>query len=39
MIALDVDEEMLKRIQDRARASGLADRIRTVQADLDQAWP
>jgi len=39
VIALDVDEEMLKHIQDRARASGLADRIRTVQADLDQAWP
>ena len=39
VIALDVDEEMLKRIQDKARASGLADRIRTVQADLDQAWP
>jgi SAM-dependent methyltransferase len=39
VIALDVDEQMLKRIQDKARASGLADRIRTVQADLDQAWP
>jgi ubiquinone/menaquinone biosynthesis C-methylase UbiE len=39
VIALDVDEEMLKHIQDKARASGLADRIRTVQADLDQAWP
>src|ERR1700759_1552475 len=39
VIALDVAEEMLKHIQDKARASGLADRIRTVQADLDQAWP
>jgi ubiquinone/menaquinone biosynthesis C-methylase UbiE len=39
VIALDVDEGMLKHIQDKARASGLADRIRTVQADLDQAWP
>src|SRR6185437_9287861 len=39
VIALDVDEEMLKRIEDKARASGLADRIRTVQADLGQAWP
>ena len=39
VIALDgFDEEMLKHIQDKARASGLADRIRTVQADLDQAW-
>jgi ubiquinone/menaquinone biosynthesis C-methylase UbiE len=39
VIALDLDEEMLKRIQDKASASGLADRIRTVHADLDQAWP
>ncbi len=39
VIALDVDEEMLKHIRDKARAYGLADRIRTVQADLDQAWP
>src|ERR1700745_93839 len=39
VIALDVDEQMLKHIQDKARASGLADRIRTVQADLDQSWP
>jgi ubiquinone/menaquinone biosynthesis C-methylase UbiE len=39
VIALDVDEEMLKHIQDKARASGLADRIRVIQADLDQAWP
>ena len=39
VIALDVDEQMLKHIQDKARAAGLADRIRTVQADLDQAWP
>src|SRR6201981_1567200 len=39
VIALDVDEEMLKHIRDKAHASGLADRIRTVQADLDQAWP
>src|SRR3984885_13048488 len=39
VIALDVDEEMLKHLQEKARASGRADRIRTVQADLDQAWP
>jgi SAM-dependent methyltransferase len=39
LIALDVDEQMLKHLQDKARASGLADRIRTVQADLDQPWP
>jgi SAM-dependent methyltransferase len=39
VIALDVDEEMLTCIQNKARTSGLADRIRTVRADLDQAWP
>jgi ubiquinone/menaquinone biosynthesis C-methylase UbiE len=39
VIALDVDGEMLKHIQDKARASGLVGRVRTVQADLDQAWP
>jgi ubiquinone/menaquinone biosynthesis C-methylase UbiE len=39
VIALDVDAEMLRHIRDKARAAGLADRIRTVQADLDQAWP
>jgi ubiquinone/menaquinone biosynthesis C-methylase UbiE len=39
VVALDVDEEMLRHIRDKARAAGLADRIRTVQADLDQAWP
>ena len=37
VIALDVDEAMLKHLRDKARASGLAGRIRTVQADLDQA--
>src|ERR1700728_2849690 len=39
VIALDVDEEMLQHIQDKARAAGLADRIRTVQGDLHQGWP
>src|ERR1700751_2017451 len=38
-IALERDENMLKRIQDKARVSGLADRIRPVQAALDRAWP
>jgi SAM-dependent methyltransferase len=39
VIALDVDEQMLKHLQDKARASGLADRVRAVPADLDRAWP
>jgi hypothetical protein len=38
-IAVDVDEQMLTHIRDKARAAGLAGRIGTVQADLDQAWP
>ena len=39
LIALDADEQMLKRLQEKARAAGLAGRIRTVHANLDQAWP
>ncbi|MFF4412252.1 class I SAM-dependent methyltransferase [Streptosporangium sp. NPDC001559] len=38
-IALDQDEHMLRRLTDRARALGLDRRVRTVQADLDTAWP
>jgi SAM-dependent methyltransferase len=37
--ALDVDAELLDRVQHKAAALGLADRIRTVQADLEQPWP
>src|SRR5437016_14193722 len=39
VIALDVDEEMLKHIQDKARAAGLADRMRPGRAAPDPAWP
>ena len=39
MIALDVSAEMLHRLSGKARNLGVADRIRTVQADLDTAWP
>jgi SAM-dependent methyltransferase len=39
LIALDVSEEMLTHLGDKARAAGLADRIRTVQTDLDLTWP
>jgi SAM-dependent methyltransferase len=39
VIALDVSAEMLHRLTRKARVLGLADRIRTVQADLDAAWP
>lgn len=37
--ALDVSEEMLRRLDDKARALGVAARVRTVRADLDEAWP
>ena len=39
VIALDVAAEMLERIQHKARSAGVADRVRTIQADLDQPWP
>jgi SAM-dependent methyltransferase len=39
VIAVDVSESMLEHIQHKAQALGLADRVRTVQADLDQPWP
>jgi SAM-dependent methyltransferase len=39
VIAVDVSESMLEHIQAKARALGLADQVRTVQADLDQPWP
>jgi SAM-dependent methyltransferase len=37
--AVDVSEEMLDRVTGKARDRGLAGRIRTVRADLDEAWP
>lgn len=39
VIAVDISGEMLTRIRTKAVAAGLADRIRTVQADLDVAFP
>lgn len=38
-IAMDVSEEMLQRLRANARKLGLVHRVRTVQADLDAAWP
>jgi SAM-dependent methyltransferase len=37
--AVDISAAMLGRLQDKAREAGLADRITTIQADLDAAWP
>lgn len=39
VIAVDVSEPMLSRIRAKALDLGLADRIRTVPADLDVGWP
>jgi SAM-dependent methyltransferase len=38
-VAVDVSAVMLDRLQVKARERGMADRIRTVQADLDAGWP
>jgi SAM-dependent methyltransferase len=38
-IALDISPQLLHHLTGKARALGLADRVRTVQADLDAAWP
>lgn len=37
--AVDVSPQMLAHLRGRAAACGLADRIDTVEADLDQPWP
>jgi len=37
--AVDASAFMLAHLQDKARAGGVADRIHTLQADLDSGWP
>ncbi|GIE74341.1 SAM-dependent methyltransferase [Actinoplanes philippinensis] len=37
--AIDTSDEMLRHLQDSATRHGLADRIRPLRADLDEAWP
>ncbi|MBY8858481.1 class I SAM-dependent methyltransferase [Nocardia sp. CA2R105] len=37
--AVDVSEFMLTRLRDKAGARGVAERIHTLRADLDAAWP
>ncbi|HEV7711520.1 MAG TPA: class I SAM-dependent methyltransferase [Asanoa sp.] len=39
VIAVDVSPDMLAHLRDRADAAGLGDRVRTIEADLDQPWP
>ena len=38
-IAVDLSAYLLEHLGERARRFGVADRIRTVQADLGSAWP
>jgi SAM-dependent methyltransferase len=37
--AVDMDEDMLAHLRRRAAEIGVGDRVRTVRADLDSAWP
>ena len=39
VIAVDVSEQMLSRVRAKALDLGMAERVRTVQADVDLAWP
>jgi SAM-dependent methyltransferase len=39
VVAVDSSAEHLDRLAGNARARGVADRVRTVRADLDAAWP
>lgn len=39
VVAVDTSEEMLDRLRAKALEQGLADRVRTVHADLDDGWP
>jgi ubiquinone/menaquinone biosynthesis C-methylase UbiE len=37
--AVDISAAMLRRLQEKARELGVADRTTTLEADLDKAWP
>jgi len=37
--AVDMAPQMLERLRHKAHAAGVAGRIRTIEADLDTAWP
>ena len=39
VVALDMSVQLLQRLEAKARDLGVADRVRTVQADLDTSWP
>ena len=37
--AVDSSADLLRRLRDKAEGHAVADRVRTVQADLDSTWP
>lgn len=39
VIAVDVSEQSLARVDAKAQAAGVGDRVRTLVADLDLGWP
>jgi SAM-dependent methyltransferase len=39
VIAVDISPYMLDRLNAKARDLGVGDRVRTIEADLDAAWP
>lgn len=39
VVAVDMSAEMLHRVRDRAAVGGLAERVSTVQMNLDESWP
>jgi SAM-dependent methyltransferase len=39
IVAVDQSADMLARVHEQATAAGLADRVRTVHANLDEGWP
>jgi SAM-dependent methyltransferase len=39
VVAVDVSEPMLEHLRHKAHAVGVAERVRTVLADLDEPWP
>ncbi len=39
VVAVDISESSLARVDAKARAAGVGDRVRTLVADLDLGWP
>ncbi len=39
VIAVDSSDDHLRRLREKAHENGVSDRVRTIRADLDAAWP